>query len=183
MDKGYLFILIGAIFSARLFINLPSELMFWWSRLTFFGYIMISAGLRLISGTDEELRRAQLFNFITLITQVVLSWGFGRGGVLGLAINILHAFSSLCIFFWLLKSEYMWSPSLSKKTDLTMYSVIAVIFLALRVVLMLPIFSIISPSLLLSLVDILRFVNILYYGILIFILVKLYNATRRFPWS
>ena len=183
MAKGYLLILIGAIASATILFPLPFELMFWWSRMTFLGYLMISLGMRFIIGTDEELKRAQLFVFITLAIQMLLSFNIARTGMFSLALNILYVFSSLCIFFWLLKSEYMWSPNSSKKTDLTMYSVIAIMYLALRVMLMLPVSRIINLPLLLVLVDVLRFLNILYYGILLFILVKLYMVARKSLWN
>jgi len=180
MDKGYLFVLIGAILAATLFVPLPVVVMYWWSRMTFWGYLLISFGMRSIPGSQKELKYAQLATLTTLAVQTLLSFGIGRSGILNIALIILQTFASMCIFFWLLKSEYMWSPSTSKKIDLLMYSIIAAIFLVLQVSLILAIFS--APHLrifLLTLQNALQFVNILYYGILIFILAKLYLDARK----
>ena len=56
MEKGYLLILVGAIFSATLAIPLPLDLLMLWSRLGFWGFLFISFGMRQIQGTEKELK-------------------------------------------------------------------------------------------------------------------------------
>ena len=184
MEKGYLFILIGAIFAATLRIPMPAELLYWWTRLTFWGFIFISLGMRQIQGTEKELKYAQFFTMLTLITRIGMPW-IPRlfpmlGSTLGLAVNLLLVFSPLALFFWFFKSEYLWSPSSAKRMDWYIYSAIALIYLSLNVVLMLPMTLLTMPSnVAMTLFNLLQFFNLLYNIVLIGLLVKLYLAAKN----
>jgi len=181
VEKGYLFILIGAVFAATLHVPMPFQIFFWWNQLTFWGFLFVSLGMRQIMGTEKELRYAQFFTMLTLLLRLGIPWISNIfPSTLVLALDLSLAFSSLAIFFWLFKSEYLWSPSSTKRMDWYIYSAIALIYLVLKVALMLPmVVSRISLSTFMTLLDAIQFVNLLYNIVLVGLLVKLYLAAKN----
>jgi hypothetical protein len=184
MEKGYLLILVGAIFAANLSIPMPSEFSYWWTRLTFWGFIFISLGMRQIRGTEKELKYAQFFTMLSLLVRLGLPWISDLFPTLDftlvLAFNLLLVFSPLAIFFWFFKSEYLWSPSSTKRVDWYIYSAISLIYLILNVVLILPIIVLAMPShVVMILINVRQFFNLLYHIVLVGLLVKLYLAAKN----
>ncbi|MCL2560671.1 MAG: hypothetical protein FWE07_09310 [Turicibacter sp.] len=183
MEKGYLFILIGAIFT--MFIRIPvipiDILIFWTTRLPFWGFFLISFGMRQIMGTEKELRSAQLFTMICLFLRIGLPWlpNLGVPQVIILLLNLLFVFSPFAIFFWLFKSEYLWAPSSAKRMDWYIYTAIAAVYLVLNVVMMLPILHAFVPLTALQLINARQFINLLYNIVWIGLLLKLYLAARN----
>ena len=181
-QKAYLFILIGAVMSATMFIPLPPEIMRLWSFLTFWGYLLISAGLPGLNRPTKEVQNARLFTLLALLTNFITPFVpqlFGVTRVLTFATGSLQVFFSVGIFFWVLKAEYMWSPRGSKRTDFIVYSFVAAIYLAIYIMFLSPLIGIgLSTPLMFTLLRALQFTNILYYVILLFTLIKLYRESR-----
>lgn len=176
-----MWILVGAVLSTHLLVPiLPSELMLLWSNLSFWGFLFISLGMRQIGGTEKELRYAQFFAMMSLLLRLGLPWFPNLlGPVLMLALNLLFVFSPLAIFFWFFKSEYLWSPSSAKRMDWYIYSGIALVYLILNLVLMLPTLQQIIPFNVISLLNARQFVNLLYNIVLIGLLVKIYLEAKK----
>lgn len=181
MGTGYLWILVGAIFSINLRVQiLPLQIMILWSRLTFWGFLFISIGMRQIQGTEKELRYAQFFTMLSLLVRLGLPWVSNLiSPTLVLAINLLYVFSPLAIFFWIFKSEYLWSPSSEKRMDFYIYSGIALVYLLLNIALMLPMVQLLIPLNMIQLANARQFVNLLYNVVLIGLLTKLYLADKN----
>jgi len=180
MERGYLFLLIGALLTASGLLPLNLNVIPFFS-LEFFGYAMILWGIREMRTSAKELRNANNFAIITLGLRfifpliVVLVRPIIPAYFLGF-FPMLIAFFSVGIFFWLFKAEYMWSPHTSKRVDWLMYSVISLIYLVIYGIFMLPMISVrILPQ---NAVEIFRFITFLYYAVLIYILVKLYLDAR-----
>ena len=178
MEKGYLLILVGAIFSTTLRIPMPLGLASFWSRLVFWGFLFISFGMRQIQGTEKELKYAQFFTFLSLIIRLGLPWiSQLLPPMLVLITMLVFIFCPLAIFFWLFKSEYLWSPSSTKRLDWYIYSAIAFIYLLLNIAVILPMIAMRLP--LATLGQTLQFVNLLYNIVLIGLLLKLYLAAKN----
>ena len=184
MDKGYLLILIGAIFAINVRIPMPFAILYWWTRLTFWGFILISFGMRQIQGAEKELRYAQIFTFLSLIVRIGLPWIPNLfpmiDGVLSLALNLLLIICPLAIFFWFFKSEYLWTPANDKRIDWYIYSAIALFYLIVNVVFMFPMMMRIVPvNIVPTLLNLRQFLNLLYNIVLVGLLMKLYLAARK----
>lgn len=181
MEKGYLWILVGAVLSTHLLVPIiPSELMPLWSRLSFWGFLFISLGMRQIQGTEKELKYAQFFAMMSLLLRLGLPWFPNLlAPMLVLALNLLLVFSPLAIFFWFLKSEYLWSPSSAKRMDWYVYSAIALAYLILNLVFMLPTLQRFIPLNVIALLNAIQFVNLLYNIVLIGLLVKIYLEAKK----
>jgi hypothetical protein len=172
---------VGAIFSAFLRVPiLPIQVMHFWARLSFWGFLFISLGMRQIGGTEKELKYAQFFTMLSLLLRLGLPW---IPGLLPpapvLALNLLLVFSPLVIFFWFFKSEYLWSPSSAKRMDWYIYSAIALVYLILNITLMLPMVQRVIPLNIIQLSNARQFVNLLYNIVLVGLLVKLYLAAKN----
>lgn len=181
MEKGYLLILVGAIFSASLRVSiLPIEIMMFWSRLTFWGFLFISLGMRQIQGTEKELKYAQFFTMASLLLRLGLPLMLNLlPNAIILALNLIYVFSPLAIYFWFFKSEYLWSPSSDKRMDWYVYSAIALVYLILNIALMLPLVQQIVPFTDIQLSNATQFFNLLYHIVLVGLLVKRYLAAKN----
>lgn len=175
MDKGYLFILIGASLGALNSLGIFN--------FALGGYLLVAAGIHYLPTSSKELRAAMIFIFsaLALNLRFFLLPGFLlRNFYLNSFLSILYLFFAVGAFFWLLKAEYIWSPHKRKRMDLLMYSGVALVYLLMSLISLFPWMMIhILPFNIISLFEIIRFVNILYYGILIYILVKLYLEARQ----
>jgi len=183
MAKGYLLILIGAVLSTTLLIPLPPALMQIWGRLTFLGYLIITFGLRGINGSAKELQSARFFLLTTLLIQIATPWLpqlFGGSLHVRFLLAMTQIFFMIGIFFWLFKSEYMWSPRGDKRLDLLIYSGVSVLYFVVYALFLSPMIGISFPGLdRLTLLRVFQFFNIFYYVVLWFTLAKLYMEARR----
>ena len=182
MEKGYLFILVGTLFATNLHIPMmPLEFFIWWERLTFWGFILISLGMRQVGGTEKELKYAQFFTMLSLLIRFGLPWiselALPFESIVLLALRLVFVFSPLAIFFWLFKSEYLWSPSSAKRMDWYIYTAVALVYLILNVMIMLPVITLTAHAI--TLLNMRQFADILYNIVLIGLLVKLYLAARN----
>ena len=175
MDRGYLYLLIGALLKASTL--LPFNMNFIpFFRLEFFGYLLILMGIREMRTSEKELKNAYYFVVATLMLRFALSF-FPTLGILAM----LNIFFSIGIFFWLFKAEYMWSPNTTKRMDWMIYSIISLIHLVIYGIFMFPAisFRILTQNMISYSFEIFRFINILYYAVLIYILAKLYLDARK----
>jgi len=184
MERGYLFILVGILIIMPLFIPLPlpDESLLIWRRFLNWGYFMIAMGLMNTGTAFKELKSARFFTLATLIIGIALPhvprmMFFNLS--MALIFTILYAFFSAGIFFWILKAEYMWSPSRSNRIDLLIYSLVAIVYLMARIMVVLPLFIAMTVNTFETLSNLLEAVSIFYYIVLIFLFAKLYFAARN----
>ena len=176
MERGYLYLLIGALLKATTLLPFNINLPFF--RLEFFGYLLILIGIREMRTSEKELKNAYYFVVATLIIRFIRSFvPFNLYGILAL----LNIFFSVGIFFWLFKAEYMWSPQTTKRMDWLIYSIVSLIYLVIYGIFMFPMisFQVLSQNVISYSFEIFRFIAILYYAVLIYILVKLYLDARN----
>ena len=176
MDKGYLLILIGAGLGALGSLGIFS--------FALGGYLLIAAGVHYLPTSTKELRTAMIFAFIALalnlrfflLPRFVLSNPY-----INSFLSVLYLFFAVGAFFWILKAEYIWSPHSRKRMDLLMFSGVALIYLLISLVSLFPWISmrILPFNMMMPLFEVIRFVNILYHGVLIYILAKLYLEARQ----
>jgi len=182
MDRGYLYLLIGALLKATTLLPFDLNLLPFF-RLDFIGYLLILTGVREMRTSSNELKNAYYFAVATLLLRFIpflLSPinAIMPVNILGI-LPVLNIFFSVGIFFWLFKAEYMWSPHTSKRMDWLIYSIVALIKLVFYIALsfaMIDLFTL--PLNLWQILEGMRFINILYYIVLIYILVKLYLEAR-----
>jgi len=174
MITGYLFILIGAGLNA-----LSSLGVF---NFALGGYLIVAGGIHHLPTSVKELRIAIKFAFVAL--GISLAFTLFRGVLMsnfwlnGFA-YVLYTFFSVGTFFWVLKAEYIWSPHAKKRMDLLVYSVVALLHLVLTTFDVVSWLNVNLVLLSFRLVEFTRFVNLLRYLVLLFILAKLYLESRR----
>lgn len=183
MEKGYLYLLVGAVLTAT--VLLPTQLQLaQFVSLDFFGYVFILTGIREMRTSTKELKNAYYFTVAVLIISLV----FSLMPILMLfnmhivsVLIMLRLFFSIGIFFWLLKAEYIWSPKQENRLDWLMYSIVGFVFLALSTAVVFPLISVrILPfNMFMHISTALQFINTLRYAILIYVLAKLYFEARR----
>jgi len=175
MDKGYLLILIGAGLSAFSSLGIMN--------FAFGGYLLLVAGVHYLPTSAKELRTAMIFAIVALVLNLrffLLPRFLLANIYISSFLSITYLFFAVGAFFWLLKAEYIWSPHSRKRMDLLMYSGVSLIFLLANLIWQFPWISMrMIPINIMHLFEIIRFINILYHGVLIFILVKLYLEARR----
>ena len=183
MDKGYLYLLIGALLTATRL--LPGNIqLIPFIRLDFLGYILILSGIRGMRTSEKELKNAYYFAVATVLLNFALPW-LTRLPMTNiyffLALMVMSVFASIGIFFWLFKAEYIWSPKRETRMDWLIYSSVSFIYLVLYMVVIFPTmsFRILPPTIFRFIFEGIGFVNILRYAVLIYILVKLYLGARR----
>ena len=182
MEKGYLYLLIGALLTATRLLPIGLQLIPFIS-LDFFGYVLILIGIRAMRTSEKELKNAYYFAVATLLINFALPW-FLRIPMLSdsafFALMVISVFSSIGIFFWLFKAEYIWSPKRETRMDWLIYSIVSFVYLLLYMIVMFPMisFRILPPNILMQIFEGIGFVNILRYIVLIYILVKLYLGAR-----
>jgi len=184
MERGYLYLLIGALLTASSL--LPFNLNIPFFSLEFFGYMLILWGIREMRTSATELKNSYYFAVATLASRFMLP--------LVLAVTrpiadvnfsgifyILNIFFAVGIFFWLFKAEYMWSPNTAKRIDWLMYSIVSLVYLVVCVIVVFPVFrsQILSQNVFRQIDEVYRFFNFFYYAVLIYILAKLYLDSRR----
>lgn len=183
MERGYLYLLVGALLTATLL--LPSELrLIPFLSLDFLGYVMILMGIREMRTSTKELKNAYYFTIAVLLIDLVFhlmpTLRISNANFFSM-LMMSHIFFSIGIFFWLFKAEYIWSPKQENRMDWLMYSVVAFIFLILSAIVVFPLISIriLPTNVFVHVFDALRFVNILRYVVLLYVLVKLYLEARK----
>jgi len=183
MGKGYLLILIGAVLSATLLLPLPAGISDIWGRLTFMGYLIVVIGLREVNGSAKELQSARFFLLVAMLIRIATPWVpqlLGNSVHVRVLLEVLQVFFTLGVFFWLLKSEYMWSPNGFKRMDLLLYSGISVVYLLTYGLFWMRVTGVIALGLdHVTLLRMVQFFNIFYYVVLWFTLAKLYVEARK----
>ena len=180
MERGYLYLLIGALLKASTLLPFNMNVIPFFS-LEFFGYLLIIMGIRYMRTSEKELKNSYYFTIATLMIRFILplvrTTNFNFFSIL----TVLNIFFSVGIFFWIFKAEYMWSPHTTKRMDLLIYSIVSLIYLVIYGIFIFPMisFRILSQNAISYSFEVLRFINILYYGVLIYILVKLYLEARK----
>ena len=182
MDRGYLYLLIGALLMASTLFPFNINIPFF--SIEFFGYLLILMGIREMRTSAKELKNAFSFAVVTLALRFILRLfpiPTGPAAPFYDIFPILNIFFAVGIFFWLFKAEYMWSPHTTKRIDWLMYSIVALIRLVIYGIITFPTVSsrILPPNLVVNIFEGFQFVNFLYYAVLIYILVKLYLEARR----
>ena len=173
MERGYLLLLIGAGLIAVTALPM-TELMF-----PFLGIVVVLAGIQNMRTARKELKYAQYSAVATLVLNLVwvflpISWHIHLWALL----MILPIFFEISTFFWLFKAEYMWAPHAKKRFDWLLYTGVASIYFVFSA--MIP-FSRLGFSVTTAIFRLFNFLNLamfLHYGVLIFILVKLYLESR-----
>jgi len=175
MDRGYLYLLIGALLMASTLFPFNINIPFF--SIEFFGYLLILMGIREMRTSAKELKNAYYFAVATLIIRFIAPLAPAN---IHSILAVLNIFFSVGIFFWLFKAEYMWSPHAAKRFDWLMYSFISLIYLVIYTILMFPMisFRILPQNVIMQSVEVFRFINFFYYAVLIYILVKLYLDAR-----
>lgn len=175
MVRGYLLILIAAGISA--FFGLTT------GGVVFWGYLLIAAGIHYLPTSPKELRIANIFTFAGLILSLRFWLPLHLIPIFSIHdfLSILQLFFGIGAFFWILKAEYIWSPHRGKRIDFYMYSGISLIYLIIRVISAFPrIFMGLLPfELWFNLFAFLPVVGLIYHGILIYILAKLYHQANK----
>ena len=185
MERGYLYLLIGALLTATGSLPINLNVLPFFS-LEFFGYLLILMGIREMRTSAKELRNAYYFTIITLGLRFILPLALmvlPRTIVVNSLFSIFYIsiiFFSLGIFFWLFKAEYMWSPHTAKRVDWLMYSIVSLVYLGIYIIVVFSVISeqVLSRNAFRNVVDVFRFMPFLYYAVLIYILVKLYLDAR-----
>jgi len=191
MERGYLFLLIGALLMASTLLPFNLNLLPFFS-LDFFGYVFVLTGIREMRTSAKELRNAYHFGIIAMILRflfplllnlIISVIPFNFLVILPVLSVLLSVFFKIGIFFWLFKAEYMWAPHAGKRFDWLMYSIVSFVYLLIYGIFMFPIsLRILPQAVFMNSIEILRFINFLYYAVLIFILAKLYlNARGNTP--
>lgn len=180
MERGYLLILISGIIGALSALGII--------HFAFGGYLLIAAGLHYLPTATKELKTTMTFTYIALglsvaftLFQRLLPNVFIFNPYVNTFGHIIYLFFATGIFFWFLKAEYIWSPHARKRMDLLMYSTVALVYLIAHTfdkISWLHI-NILMLNLRLNFLQFIFFIDILYHGILIFILVKLYFEARQ----
>ena len=175
MERGYLLILISAGISA--FFALTS------GGVVFWGYLLLAAGIYNLPTSPKELRIAHIFTFAGLIMSLrfwlPLNWLLQPH--IHPFLSLLQLFFGIGIFFWILKAEYIWSPHRGKRINLYMYSGISLIYLLISIITAFPtVFTALLPfGLWINLLEFSPTIGLIYHGILLYILGKLYFEARR----
>jgi len=191
MERGYLFLLIGALLMATTLLPFNVNVLPFFS-LDFFGYVFILSGIREMRTSAKELRNSYYFAVTAMILRFLLpmllgliisALPFNFLGILPVLSVVLSVFFTIGIFFWLFKAEYMWSPHNTKRFDWLMYSIVSLVYLLIYGMFMFPIGLRLLPDVIfVHSIEIFRFINFLYYAVLIYILAKLYlNARGNTP--
>ncbi|MCL1989723.1 MAG: hypothetical protein FWG67_02420 [Defluviitaleaceae bacterium] len=175
MDKGYLLILVSAGISALHALGVMNFMLG--------GYLLVAAGLHALPIAAKELKTARTFTFgaLALHLRFFLPQFLLGNLYISSFLSISYLFFSVGIFFWLLKAEYIWSPHRRKRTDLLVYSGVALLYLVVYALFIFPWITIhlLPLHMVMQLVEIHRFINILYHIVLIYILAKLYLEAKR----
>ena len=189
VEKGYLCLLVGALLLAtRLLpafdIFTPNFILFF--GLSVFGYLLILMGIRAIQTPKKELESGYAFAFIAFILRFIhflllitsssiMATDFFRIFIM------LSFFFSVGTFFLLFKAEYMWSSDTTKRGNWFVYSAVALVKLVNYGVMMFPdiSFRILPLDVVITIFEAFRFVLLLHYAVLIYILVRLYLEARR----
>ena len=186
MERGYLYLLIGAALTATTLLPFNINPIPFIS-LTFIGYLLVLTGIRSMRTSEKELKNAYHFAIATLI----IPWLLRLFTMINMTnffwiqflrvLSALGIFASIGIFFWLFKAEYMWSPKRESRIDWLMYSIVSFVYLVLYVMIAFPTISLrfLTPAMAMLISEGARFVNILRYIILLYVLAKLYLDVRK----
>ena len=173
MERGYLLLLIGAGLIAVTALPMI-DLMF-----PFLGIVVVLAGIQTMRTARKELAYAKKSAIAALVVSLIrwfvpISWHIH----LLVLVMILSTFFEISTFFWLFKAEYMWAPHAKKRFDWLLYTGVASVYFIFSA--MIP-FSRLGFSAVTAIFRLFNFLNLamfLHYGVLIFILVKLYLESR-----
>lgn len=174
-ERGYLLLLIGAglmVFTALPMINFG---------FLFAGMLLILNGVINMRTSAKELEYAKYSAIIALVCGLILSFFVRPLSVqLVILVIILQLFFEISTFFWLFKAEYMWSPQQRRRIDWLIYTFAAGLHLLVTMFLYLPVigFRVLPLVGIFNLFNVQLFTMFLHYGVLIFILVKLYLEAK-----
>jgi len=179
-DRGYLFLLIGAVLIASPLLGVPND-------IASFGTIFIFIGIRSMQTSQRELQNALYFAIFGLIVSWSLWFGvelipefFIQFRLVPL-LFVLELFFEIGVFFWLLKAEYMWAPNKQKRLEWLGSSALGAVYFFMIV---LSVFSgadllmNLPSNVLFSIFRFIRPLSLAYYGAVVFIFAKLYHESR-----
>jgi len=185
LEKGYLYLLLGALLLLLLTLPLNFNLLFSFG-LLFFGYLLVLMGIREMRSSSEALKKSYFLTIIMLIFRCLLMVMFLLGlNIIGETSRIsfvLHIFLSLNIFFWLFKEEDTWASPTGRLLECLVYGIISMIHLMMGIIVMFPPTNnipIIPWIVIVDRYEIFMMFRFSHYTLLAFILAKRYLVARK----